>query len=89
MVPQNFAVLAKLSFCLKCLQNFSVCLFACACLFLQVLARSVFSASSFLNMLVARKANFCQCLCSQKKSAVSHACKDHSISLQDVGTRRH
>ena len=47
MVPQNFQVLAKLGFCSNCSQNFSGCLFACACIFLQVLACLVFSKGSF------------------------------------------
>ena len=51
MVPQNFAVLAKLGFCSKCSQDFSGRSFARARIFLQVLACSVFSGGSVLKML--------------------------------------
>ena len=48
MIPQNFAVLTKLGFCLKCSQNISGYSFARARIFLQVLTCSVFSGGSFL-----------------------------------------
>ena len=54
MAPQTFAVLAKLGFCSKCLQNFSGYSFAHARIFLQVLACLVFSGGSFLKMHTAR-----------------------------------
>ncbi len=79
MVPQNVAVLAKLSFCSECSQNFCGCLFARARTFLQVLACSVFSGVAFWKVLIARKANFCQYSCSQRKTLCSHARKDHLI----------
>ncbi len=75
MVHQNFAVLAKLGFCSESSQNFSECSFTGARIFLQVLACSVFRGGSFFKVLVARKAGFCQCSCSQRKTLCSHACK--------------
>ena len=81
MVPQNFRVFEKLGFCSKYWQNFSGCSFARARIFLLVHACSFFGGGSFLKVLVARKANFCQCSCSQRKTLCSHARKDHSIPL--------
>ena len=71
MVPQNFAVLGKFGFA----QNTCKTLEGA-----RLLACSVFRGS-FLKMLAARKANFCQCSCPQRKTLCSHARKDHSIPL--------
>ena len=83
MVPQNFAVLAhtKLGFSSKCLQKFSGCSFACPGIFLQVLACLVLVEVVFLKVLVTRKANVCQCSCSQRKTVYLHARKDHLIPI--------
>ena len=80
MAPQNFAVVAKLGFCSKCSQNFSGCSFVHARKFLHVEVNRL-SGGSFLimKMLVACKANFCLCLCLQRKTLCWHAHKDHSI----------
>ncbi len=48
MVPQKFAVQAKLGFCSECSQNFSGYSFDRARIFLQVFACSVFSGGKFL-----------------------------------------
>ena len=59
--PSNFAVLAKLGFCVcsKCLQGFSVCSSTRARILLKVLANPVFSEGVFCKVLVACVDNFC------------------------------
>ena len=48
-----------------------------ACLLVH--ACSLFSGGSCLKVLVAREANFCQCLFSERKTLCSHARKDQSM----------
>ena len=62
----------QISFCSKYSQNFSGCSFARAGIFFTSARCPVFSGGSFLKLLAARKANFCQCSCSQRKTMCRH-----------------